>query len=99
MQQQATYIKSYVDLSTDKTVDITVTFAKGAIQRLVGEEAQYGKCGLERLLKLYTTHSRNNMYLFDSNEKLVKFDAAEQIMDAFIPKESGDVCQAEGSTD
>jgi DNA topoisomerase-2 len=82
----ATYIKSYVDLSTDKTVDITVTFAKGAIQRLVGEEAQYGKCGLERLLKLYTTHSRNNMYLFDSNEKLVKFDSAEQIMDAFIPK-------------
>jgi DNA topoisomerase-2 len=82
----ATYVKSYVDLSTDKTVDITVTFAKGAIQRLVGEEAQYGKCGLERLLKLYTTHSRNNMYLFDSNEKLVKFDTAEQIMDAFIPK-------------
>ena len=82
----ATYIKSYVDLSTDKTVDITVTFAKGAIQRLIGEEAQYGKCGLERLLKLYTTHSRNNMYLFDSKEKLVKFDSAEQIMDAFIPK-------------
>lgn len=79
-------IKSYVDMSTDKTVDITVTFAKGAIQSLLAEEGQYDKCGLEKLLKLYTTHSRNNMYLFDADEKLVKFQTAEEIMDAFIPK-------------
>jgi DNA topoisomerase-2 len=78
-------IKSYVDMSTDKKVDITITFAKGAIQGLVAEEAQYNKNGLEKILKLYTTHSRNNMYLFDANEKLVKFDTAEDIMDAFIP--------------
>lgn len=82
----STLIKSYVDMSTDKTVDITVTFAKGAIQKLISEDAQYGKCGLEKLLKLYTTHSRSNMYLFDAEEKLVKFETAEDIMDAFIPK-------------
>jgi DNA topoisomerase-2 len=73
-------------MSTDKTVDITVTFAKGAIQKLQTETAQYGMTGLAKLLKLYTTHSRSNMYLFDADEKLVKFDTAEQIMDAFIPK-------------
>ena len=83
---QTTDIKSYVDMSTDKKVDITVQFAKGAIAKLQGEKAQYDKCGLEKLLKMYTTHSRNNMYLFDAEEKLVKFDTAEQIMDAFIPK-------------
>lgn len=81
----STIIKSYIDMSTDKTVDITVTFAKGVLQGLIAEEAQYNKNGLEKLLKLYTTHSRNNMYLFDANEKLVKFDTAEDIMDAFIP--------------
>ena len=80
-----TIIKSYVDMSTDKTVDITVTFAKGVLQGLISEEAQYNKNGLEKMLKLYTTHSRNNMYLFDANEKLVKFDTAEDILDAFIP--------------
>jgi DNA topoisomerase-2 len=80
-----TIIKSYVDMSTDKTVDITVTFAKGVLQGLMSEEAQYNKNGLEKMLKLYTTHSRNNMYLFDANEKLVKFDTAEDILDAFIP--------------
>jgi DNA topoisomerase-2 len=81
----STIIKSYMDMSTDKTVDITVTFAKGVLQGLISEETQYNKNGLEKLLKLYTTHSRNNMYLFDANEKLVKFDTAEDIMDAFIP--------------
>ena len=81
-----TYIKSYVDMSTDKKVDITVTFAKGVLQGLISDEATYEKCGLEKLLKLYSTHSRSNMYLFDAEEKLVKFDTAEQIMDAFIPK-------------
>jgi DNA topoisomerase-2 len=81
----STIIKSYMDMSTDKTVDITVTFTKGVLQGLVSEETQYNKNGLEKLLKLYTTHSRNNMYLFDANEKLVKFDTAEDIMDAFIP--------------
>jgi DNA topoisomerase-2 len=81
-----TLIKSYVDMSTDKTVDITVTFAKGVLQGLISEEAQYNKNGLEKLLKLYTTHSRSNMYLFDADEKLVKFNTAEEIMDAFIPK-------------
>lgn len=80
-----TLIKSYVDMSTDKKVDITVTFAKGVMQSLISDDAQYEKCGLEKLLKLYTTHSRSNMYLFDADEKLVKFDTAEQIMDAFIP--------------
>lgn len=80
------YVRSYTDMSTDTTVDITVVFAKGAIDELVTDSAQYGKNGLQKHLKLYTTHSRNNMHLFDSEEKLKKYDTAEAIMDDFVGK-------------
>jgi len=80
------YVRSYTDMSTDTTVDITIVFAKDAIDELVTDSAQYGKNGLQKLLKLYTTHSRNNMHLFDSDEKLKKYETAEDIMDDFVGK-------------
>jgi len=40
-------------------------------------------CPLEKLLKLTTTVSMTNMYLFDSNLKLHKYENAEEIIDAF----------------
>lgn len=79
------HIKSYMDMSTDAQVNIVVTFAKGSINELQAEEASYGKCGLDKLLNLYSTHSRNNMYVFNSQDKLEKFQTAEDIMNAFIP--------------
>lgn len=80
-------IKSYTDMSTDTKVDITLTFVSNtAIHHLENEEVQYGKNGLEKYLKLYTTHTPSNMHLFDSDERLTKYDTPEQIMDVFIDK-------------
>jgi DNA topoisomerase-2 len=79
------HIKSYMDMSTDTVVSISVTFAKGSIEALTAEQQPYGKNGIDKLLGLYTTHSRNNMYMFDADEKLVKYSSAEEILDAFIP--------------
>jgi len=79
------HVKSYMDMSTDTNVCIEIQFAKGSITNLLNEQHPYGKNGIERLLGLYTTHSRNNMYLFDGDDKLTKFKTAEEIMDSYIP--------------
>lgn len=79
------HVKSYMDMSTDTNVCIEIHFAKGSIATLIAEQHPYGKNGIERLLGLYTTHSRNNMYMFDGDDKLTKFQNAEEIMDAYIP--------------
>jgi len=79
-----TFVKSYIDMSTDTNVDITITFAAGALDVLQQEKATYGKNGLEKLLKLYTTHTTSNMHLFDSKEKLKRYDTPEQIMNDYI---------------
>jgi DNA topoisomerase-2 len=79
------HVKSYMDMSTDTTVCIEIQFAKGSLATLLAEEHPYGKNGVERLLGLYTTHSRNNMYMFDGEDKLTKFQTAEEVMDSYVP--------------
>jgi DNA topoisomerase-2 len=71
-------------MSTDSKVDITITLVLGAIEKLQSESAPFGKNGLEKLLKLYTTHSTSNMHLFDSNDKLKHYNTAEEIMNDYI---------------
>jgi DNA topoisomerase-2 len=80
----ANMVKDYVDMSTDKTVDITITLAQGVIDKLSSEETDNGCNALEKMLKLYTTKSTTNMHMFDENEKLCYFKSAEEIADHFI---------------
>ena len=77
-------IKDYVDMSTDRTVDITVTFANGKIANLLTKQEDYGCNGLEKLLKLYTTKTTTNIHVFDESERLRKFDGPKQIIDHFM---------------
>jgi len=77
-------IKDYTDMSTDTTVDITLTFAPGIISKLIAEEGDHGCNGLEKLLKLYTTKSTTNMHAFDENEKLVKFEKVTDLIDHYM---------------
>jgi len=79
------HVKSYMDMSTDTDVCIEINFSKGSIATLLAELHPYGKNGVERLLGLYTTHSRNNMYMFDGEDKLAKYHTAEDVMDAYVP--------------
>ena len=81
------YIKDYTDLSTDITVDFTIEFYPGCLKDLMIKTTDI--CGnasisaLEKLLKLYTTHSITNMHLFDAKEHLRKFESATEIIEEY----------------
>jgi DNA topoisomerase II len=72
----APLIKDFVSHSTEKIVDITVTFPRGKLAELNESE-------LEKLLKLTTTVSTSNMHLFDSKCKLHKYASIPEIIEAF----------------
>jgi DNA topoisomerase-2 len=78
-------IKDYSDLSTDVSVDITITFANGVLPGLLAQTDDNGCNAMEKLLKLYTTQTTTNMHAFDSKEKLRKYDSAEEIVEDFYP--------------
>ena len=79
-------VKDYMDMSTDTTVDITITFAPGVIAALKAEPAadHDGCTALEKLLKLYTTRSTTNMHIFDEKEKLVKCQKVEELIERYM---------------
>jgi DNA topoisomerase-2 len=72
-------IKDFVSNSTEKIIDIMVTFPKGRLAEL--ETGVAG--GVDKVLKLTTTVSTTNMHLFDAECKLKKYDTITQIIDAF----------------
>ena len=78
-------IKDYNDLSTDKTVDISIQFQKGVLDQLEQTIHDNGINGIEKLLKLTTTNSSNNMHMFDANEKLKLYKNAKDIIDDYYP--------------
>jgi DNA topoisomerase-2 len=79
----APIVKEYNDMSTDTTVDITITMAPNII-KTYGEKATEFECNLlEKSLGLYTTQSTTNMNMFDANEKLKKYSSAEEIIDDY----------------
>ena len=88
-------IKDFVSNSTEKLVDIRVTFPKGKLTELEAQvDTGTGACagginGVEKLLKLTTTVSTTNMHLFDAECKLNKYATVESIIDAFVPVRLG----------
>ena len=81
-------VKDYIDMSTDTSVDFTITFAPGVISKLQSEmnggEGDVECNALEKLLKLYTTRSTTNMHVFDEKEKLIKCDKVEDLIVRFM---------------
>ena len=84
-------VKDYDDLSTESDVNFVVEFYPGILKNLIYNVKDIsGNCTekvteLEKLLKLYTTHSTNNMHLFDHNEHLQKYECASAIIEAYYP--------------
>ena len=80
----APVLKDMVNMSTEVVVDITVTFPKGDLAKLLSGSADaHGITALEKLLKLTTTVSESNMHLFDADCRLHKYQSVEEIIDAF----------------
>ena len=87
-KKDKTYIKDYTDLSTDITVDFTIEFYPGCLKELMTKTTDISGntitiTGLEKLLKLYTTHSITNMHLFDAKEHLRKFESPAEIIEEY----------------
>jgi len=76
-------IKDVFENYTDTTVEFVITFGKGKLDELEAVKGEYGSNGLEKLLKLYTTSSTTNMNLFNSEDKLTKYDSVEEIIDDY----------------
>jgi DNA topoisomerase II len=76
-------IKEYDDKSKDTNVEFIITFSKGKLAELESLKGEYGCNGLEKILKLYNTSSTTNMNLFNSEDKLKKYDSISEIIDDY----------------
>ena len=74
------YVKDYNDMSTNVVVDMTVTFHKGMLKKLMQMKGEYGCNGLDKVMKLYTTNTNTNMHLFDAEDHLKKYECVEDIV-------------------
>jgi DNA topoisomerase-2 len=74
-------IKEYTDMSTDKKVNFTVKFHAGALEKLEATTTSDENInGIEKYMRLASSHSTSNMYLFDADDKLRKYETVEDIV-------------------
>ena len=76
-------VKDYCDMSTDVVIDFTITFNANVLKELLDATDANGCNGVEKVLKLYTTQSTNNMHAFNHEEKLKKYESPQEIIDDF----------------
>jgi DNA topoisomerase-2 len=76
-------VKDVFENYTDTTVEFIITFSKGKLDELEANKGDHGCNGLEKLLKLYSTSSTTNMNLFNSEDKLKKYESVEEIIDDY----------------
>ncbi len=79
----APVVKDVFENYTDTTVEFIITFSKGKLDELEANKGDHGCNGLEKLLKLYSTSSTTNMNLFNSEDKLKKYESVEEIIDDY----------------
>ena len=82
-QPQKTII-DYVNNSSDKEVDFTITFEKGFLNSLQWDEDE-NIDGIEKFFKLTTSKglSYNNIHLYNSKNQIKKYDNIHNIFDEF----------------
>lgn len=78
-------IKKVIDMSTDALIDITVKFHKNIVVKYVNSQQEFSLNRLEKVLKLTTTKSSSNMYLFDPNQQIKKYQNTGEIIDDYYP--------------
>ena len=76
-------VKDVFENYTDTTIEFVITFSKGKLAELESGKGEYGCNGLEKVLKLYSTSSTTNMNLFNSEDKLKKYESVEEIIDDY----------------
>ncbi len=84
IDQQSSYVKDFVDNSTDTNVDFRIKMSAGSIQKLEQNTVDTGANGLEKYMKLVTTITTTNMHAFDCNEHLQLYSSPKHIIHDFI---------------
>ena len=69
-------------MSTDALVDFIVKLEPGVLSELCLNHNEHCNM-LEKTFKLFTTKSTRNMYLFDKDQRLRKYDSANDIIDEY----------------
>ena len=81
IDQQSSYVKDFVDNSTDTNVDFRIKMSAGSIQKL--EQNMNVVNGLEKYMKLVTTIPLL-ICAFDCNEHLQLYSSPKHIIHDFI---------------
>ena len=76
-------VKNYVDSCTDTTIEFTVKLHTGMLPDLISKSVTEHINQFEKTFKLTTTKSTTNMYLFDKDQKLVKYNTVYEIIDQY----------------
>ena len=76
-------VKDVFENYTDTTVEFVITLSKGKLEELEESKGVYGCNGLEKMFKLYSTSSTTNMNLFNSEDKLKKYESVDEIIDDY----------------
>jgi DNA topoisomerase-2 len=81
-KQYVGLVKDYNDLSTDTKVEIEIILTEhvDVVEKLHNQD---GINGIEKMFKLYTTQTTNNMHAFTSKEKLKKYKNVYEIVEDF----------------
>tara|TARA_Y100000816_G_C26108168_1_gene589803 strand:- start:685 stop:4134 length:3450 start_codon:yes stop_codon:yes gene_type:complete len=77
-------VKNYKDSCTDTIVDFTVKFHPNILPKLLCNKYNDNLSMLERTMKLYTIKT-NNLYLFNKDQKLNKYNKVHDIINDYIP--------------
>jgi DNA topoisomerase II len=78
-------VKNYVDSCTDTIIDFTIKFHTNVLPNLISKKIDENINHLEKALKLTTTKSTTNMYLFDENQRLAKYNDIYAIIERYYP--------------
>ena len=78
-------VKSYKDSCTDTLIDFTVRLNAGFLPDLISKSFDNNLNQFEKVFRLYTTKSTTNMYLFNKDQRLKKYDNVYEIIDEYYP--------------
>ena len=76
-------VKNYTDSCTDTSIEFTVKLHTGMLPDLISKSFTEHINQFEKTFKLTTTKSTTNMYLFDKDQKLVKYNTVYEIIEHY----------------
>ena len=78
-------VKSYRDSCTDTIVDFTVKLNTGLLPDFISKKIDNNINQFEKIFKLTTTKSTTNMYLFNKDQRLKKYNNIYEIIEEYYP--------------